>query len=62
MPTVKRVRAILSPFSDAKVTKAKEAPGHVHVQGFVTTPDLKVLVERYDVFMHSDGGILCVGE
>ena len=59
MATVKEVRAILSPFSDAKVTGANDTPGAVHVKGFVTSPDLRVLVERYDVMLHSDGA-LCV--
>lgn len=61
MPTVKEVRAILSPYSDTKVTKAGDVSGCVHVQGFVTALDLKTLVERYLVLMHSDGD-LCVGE
>ena len=59
MATVKGVRAILKPFTNAKVTKAEEVPAAVHVKGFVTSSDLKALVERYDVFMHSDGA-LCV--
>ena len=57
MATVKEVRAILSPFGNAKVTGA--VSGIVHVKGFVTSPDLRVLVERYDVMLHSDGA-LCV--
>ena len=60
MATVREVRAILYPFSDAEVTKADDVPNRVHVRGFVVTPDLKTLVEEYDVFMHRDG-VLCVG-
>ena len=59
MPTVREVRAILSPFSGAKVTVGKDTSGVVHVQGFVTSPDLKALVEGYSVMLHSDG-VLCV--
>ena len=59
MVTVREVRAILEPFSDAEMTEADCVRGHVHVQGFITARDLKALVERYDVFMHSDGA-LCV--
>ena len=60
MPTVKEIRAILNRFSDAKVTKAEELHTRVHVIGFVASTDLKILVGRYDVFMHTDG-VLCVG-
>ena len=59
MATVIEVRAILSPFSNAKVTGAEDGSGAVHVKGFVTSTDLKVLVERYDVVLHSSGA-LCV--
>ena len=59
MATVKAVRAILGPGNDAEVTGAKVASGAVHVKGFVTSSDLRVLVKRYDVMLHSDGA-LCV--
>ena len=44
MPTVKEVRAILEPFSDAEMTEADCVRGRVHVHGFVTTSELKPLV------------------
>ena len=56
MATVREVRTMLSPLSDAEVTKTEDA---VHVKGFVTTPDLEALVVRYHVFLHSNGA-LCV--
>ena len=59
MATVKEVRAILGPFGNAEVTGVGDASGTVHVEGFVTSPDLRVLVKRYDVMLHSDG-VLCV--
>ena len=59
MATVREVRTILEPFGYAIVTKAEEVPAAVHVKGFVTSTDLKVLVERYDVMLHTDG-FLCV--
>ena len=59
MATVREVRAILNRFSNAKVTKAEDLHTRVHVIGFVTSTDLKILVGRYDVFVHRDG-VLCV--
>lgn len=60
MPTVEEIRKILADFSEAKVTKAIDLSGRVHVEGFVASLDLKRLVERYNVLLHSDG-VLCVG-
>jgi hypothetical protein len=52
---------MLGSFSNAKVTKANDITGRVHVKGFVTSYDLRDLVKRYDVFLHSEG-VLCVSE
>ena len=59
MATVKEIREILKPFSDAKVTKGRDIRENIHVKGFVTCIDLKILVKRYKVFLHSNGA-LCV--
>ena len=60
MATVKGVRAILEGSSGPEITRARHTrDSAVHVEGFVTTTDLRILVRLYKVFMHSDG-VLCV--
>ena len=59
MATVREVRKILTPFSNAEATITSALNRRVHVSGFVTAADLKTLVERYNVFLHSNGA-LCV--
>ena len=58
MATVKEVKNILS-FSAPSVSPADHGRYLVHVLGFIAATDLKVLVRKYHVYIHSDG-FLCV--